>query len=210
METLIIVILALIIGGASVYFFFNKRKANVIEKEAIILLEKVRAVCKLVTVEGSFSEIFDYQDKQSIFFGLIPQTKRALLIIQAKAFIGYDLTQIELNIDTKNKTISIANLPEPTIIGIETDIKYYDIKESTFNKFSKDDYTSLQRQAKTLVEQQIPKSELLNVSKSKGLETLKLIREITSAVGWKLVNNLINEEDEIKKLPQTTNNKIIK
>ena len=39
----------------------------------------------------------------------------------------------------KTKSITLVNLPAPQI-SIEPEIKYYDLQESTFNTFDKDDY----------------------------------------------------------------------
>ena len=59
MELLFIGLAAGAIAAYFVYSFFNssKRKEKE-EKQSVVLMEKIRAVCKFITVEGDFSEIF--------------------------------------------------------------------------------------------------------------------------------------------------------
>ncbi len=183
---LIVIVLAFAFGGIITYLFLTRKKKNQATIEATILLEKIKTVCKLVCVEGDFSEILDFQDKKNIVFNLIPQNKRALLIVQAKAMVGYDLTKANIQVDSVNKRFTISNLPNPEIISIQTDIKYYDINESRFNKFNPDDYTNFDKQAKQKIKDKVTESPLLNHAKGQGLQTIELIKEITSASGWEL------------------------
>lgn len=44
-----------------------------------ILLDKIRNVCKLITVEGEFSEVFAHRDGKSVFFKLLQLKKKANL-----------------------------------------------------------------------------------------------------------------------------------
>jgi Mg2+/Co2+ transporter CorC len=108
------------------------RKRELIEKQSVVLLEKVRNVCKLVMVEGEFSEIYNHQNNKDYLFGLLQSKKKALLQVNAKVHIGYDLKKIEIIPDNKNKTIILKKFPQPEILAFENNYKIYDIDQGIF------------------------------------------------------------------------------
>lgn len=54
-------------------------------------------MCKFITVEGDFAEIYHYEDVKERFLKLVSSTKKALVIIDAKAHVGFDLSKPEHN-----------------------------------------------------------------------------------------------------------------
>ena len=52
--------------------FLNKKKGlQQVEKQSVVLMEKIKSVCKLISVEGDFAEIYHYEDKKNHFLNLI-------------------------------------------------------------------------------------------------------------------------------------------
>lgn len=99
-----------LIGGAIFsYFIFAKfsasKKRTTIESQSVILMEKIKSVCKLVTVEGDFAEIYHYESVKEKFFSLLTGKKKALILIDAKAHVGFDLSKIKLESDTKKNAL---------------------------------------------------------------------------------------------------------
>ena len=96
METLILtgVLLGLAGGIAVTALFYKNRYSRDTQVQSVILLEKIKHVCKLITVEGEFSEVFSHRDGKSLFFKLLQLEKKALLIIKAKVLVGFDLAKI--------------------------------------------------------------------------------------------------------------------
>lgn len=166
-------------------FRFN-RKRELIEKQSIILLEKVRSVCKLVFVEGEFSEIYNHQNNKEYFFGLLQSKKKALLQVNAKVHIGYDLKKIELIPDNFNKTIIIKKFPQPEILAFENNYKIYDIDEGIFNKFSTEEISNFQIDAKQFILDKIPDSSIMESAKKEALTAIKIMQNIVETIGWKL------------------------
>jgi len=78
-------------------------------EDSVVLLEKIRTVCKLVTAEGEFSEIYSYKSSYPFDFSFF--TKKALIRVKAKVSVGYDLTKIKIEPDTKNHTLIISGMP---------------------------------------------------------------------------------------------------
>ncbi|MFY7861308.1 MAG: DUF4230 domain-containing protein, partial [Chitinophagales bacterium] len=96
--------------------FFNPDRS--IEIEARTIQKSVENISKLMVVEGHFSEVYSYHETTKIFFSLIPQEKKALLVLNAKAQVGYDLKKIVWEVDKDTKSVIIKSIPkeEVTII----------------------------------------------------------------------------------------------
>jgi len=60
------ILIGLAVGAVVSYFifsFFNgNRKKEKTNSQSVILMEKIRSVCKFITVEGDFSEIYHYKN----------------------------------------------------------------------------------------------------------------------------------------------------
>jgi len=198
LELIFISLMGTAIGGI-LYHFWNKKKVETkIKQEAHTLLEQVRKVCKLVTVEGEFQEIIDTRNERSVLFNLITQQKKALLVVKAKALVGYDLSQIDIQVNDLEKTISLSNFPEPTLISLETDLNYYDLTNRILNRFSEEDLSNLNAQAKTHIVEKVNESHLHELAQKQGEEVIELISEIGLALGWKVKKASLLESNETK------------
>lgn len=182
--------LGLGVGATAAYFIFQKfanfRKKNVAENQSITLLDKIRRVAKLITVEGEFAEIYHHEDTRDKFLGLISSKKKAIVIINAKTHIGFDFRKIKMDSDAENKKIIISNFPEPEVLSIEPNIRFYDIKEGFLNKFSSEDLTKVNAAAREHVLQKIPETNLMEVANNEALEAILLMQSLVETIGWKL------------------------
>ena len=59
------------------YFVNNKT-----EEQSVILLEKIKKVSKLITVESDFSEIMHYSDAKNILLNLVSSHKKSYCFSQ--------------------------------------------------------------------------------------------------------------------------------
>ena len=183
-ETLLM-LLSAVLGGVLVYAILKTKKAPTKTIEASILLEKVKTVLKVVSVEGQFTEIISHQ-QQGKLLGIIPQNKKAILVIKGTAMVGFDLQKLEFQIDKSTKQIRLKELPNPEIISIDTDTSYYDIKENIWSKFSPVDHTELNLKAKEKIKEQILKSNLPTLASHQAEQTLVLIQQISQSFGWRM------------------------
>ncbi|AXT62458.1 DUF4230 domain-containing protein [Aquimarina sp. AD10] len=180
-----------LIGGAILsYFIFARftaaKKKSSIKTQSTVLMEKIKSVCKLVTVEGDFAEIYHYESVKEKFFSLLSGTKKALILIDAKAYVGFDLSQVKLESDTKNKRIILTHFPQPKLLTIETDFKYYDKKEGWLNPFTSTDLTEINKEAKQFIKDKIPNSGLMESAQKEALTAISLMETLAEAIGWKL------------------------
>lgn len=181
----LLVLSAFVLGGWITYKSLVAPKMS-IEEQSTILLEKVKTVAKLVSVEGYFSEIYTHGKKVDPFpylpfpsFG-----KKAIIIVRAKVSVGYDLEKMTIETDHTNKVLRISNIPKPEIIALDHDLEYYDIQESTFNSFTHKELTSLNANAKAFIQEKALKSELINQAKQQGNQMLDVIRFMAENAGW--------------------------
>lgn len=205
MDNLINIFLGLILGAIAtywVYTFFNKKKSKELTThQSTVLLEKIKTVCKLIAVEGDFAEIYKYENTKERFMSLISSKKKALVVINAKAQIGYDLKKILMHSDNSNKKIVLTNFPEPEILSIQPELEFYDIQNGFFNSFKPDDLTVLNQEAKKHIREKIPQSGLMETAKKEALQTVLLIEKIVETIGWELDYSALQiPESEKKKL----------
>lgn len=198
------VILGIIIGGIIAFFaikyYRNKKDKSVTDQQAVILVEKIKTVCKLISVEGDFSEIYEYKNVEKLFLNLIETQKKAIVKVKAKAMIGYDLKKIFIEPNKETKTIIIKNFPTAELLSIETDIEYYDKTEHVFNRFKEADLTAINKEAKQVIIDKIPKSGLLESANNDAIEVISIIKNIVETVGWKLDMKSINLPEKQQKI----------
>lgn len=183
-------LLGLFLGAIATYWVLNyikiQNKKDRTNEQSIILLEKIRSVCKLITVEGEFAEIYHYENVKEHFLSLVSSKKKAIILINAKAHIGFDLSKIKMNAVAEKRVIKLTEFPQPEILSVETDFKYYDKKDGFFNKFDSSDLTDLNTKAKEQVMAKIPESGLFESAKNEALEAVLMIQTIVETIGWTL------------------------
>ena len=182
--------LGLVLGAVLTFgiyaLFTRKRRQEQTVRQSSILLEKIRTVCKLITVEGDFAEVFRYENRKDYFGNLFSSRKKALVIVNARAQVGYDFKKLELTADTGSRTIAIRNFPQPEILSIEPELEFYDIRNDIFSPFTPDDLTALSRDAKSHIRNKIPESGLMDAARTEALEVIRVMEKIAETIGWTL------------------------
>jgi len=190
MDSFPLLIIGFILGAIVMYWVFsrfrNKQRKERTKEQSVILLEKIRSVCKLISVEGDFAEIYSYENTKDVFMNLFAGKKKALIIINARTHIGYDFKKIEMRADVDKKRIVLTRFPSPEVLSIEPQLKFYDIKNSVFNTFSSEDLTNLNKEARQHILDKIPESGLMETAKKEAMEAVLLIEKIADTIGWKL------------------------
>ncbi len=208
-------LLGLLLGAILTYFGLNylklQKKNEVTTNQSVILMEKMRKVWKLITVEGDFAEIYHYENTKERFLSMISSKKKAILLINAKAHVGFDLSKIKMEAINEKKVVKLTEFPKPEVLTLETDLKYYDKKEGLFNKFDSSDLTELNAKAKDYVMLKIPESGLLETAKNEALEAVLMMQSIVETIGWTLdYQDLLLPKTKKKTLTPTDTKKIEK
>ena len=179
-------LILLVVGTFALGFLINSCffKGHVSTENSQVMLEKIKNVCKVINVEGYFTEVYDYKDYWGYNISFFQ--KKALVRIKAKVSMGYDMNKIIFNSNPMTKTISISKLPEPEILSIDHDLDYYDITEGSFNSFTTEDYNKINANAKDFIKKKVETSGLKDAALKEGDKMLEVIRFMVESMGWKL------------------------
>jgi hypothetical protein len=203
MEAFLGIIIGILASLGVVTYFKSFKNKQLVNSQSLLLLDKVKTVCKFITVEGDFAEIYHYEDVKERFLKMVNSKKKALVVINAKAYVGYDLSKIQLEADNKNKRIILAHFPQPEVLSVETDLNYYDKKDGYFNKFEASDLTGLNQEAKQHILDKVPESGLIQAAQKEALQTISLMESIVETIGWKLDYSALKLEDvPVKKIEE--------
>jgi hypothetical protein len=171
-------------GGIALMKWWNGLGEHQAKKEADLILQQVKTVSKLVTVEGNFSEIYRHEDYWGTNWSLFK--KKALIRVKAKVLAGYDLSNMKMEADEKNKILKITNIGTPKILAIDHTLDYFDMNNGLFNSFKAEDYTRLGEEAKNFVSQHATKSGLLASAKHQTNVVFGSVRSLAQGMGWKV------------------------
>ena len=202
MEAFLGIIIGVLSSLGVVTYFKSLKKKQLVNSQSLLLLDKIKTVCKFITVEGDFAEIYHYEDVKERFLKLVSSKKKALVVINAKAHVGYDLSKIQLQADKSNKKIILQHFPQPEVLTVETNLNYYDKKDGYFNKFDASDLTELHQEAKQHIIAKVPESGLIEVAQKEALDTILLMENIVETIGWTLDYSALKIEDKTPKALQ--------
>ncbi|WP_310556824.1 DUF4230 domain-containing protein [Flavobacterium sp.] len=187
MRNKISIIITTIVAIALLFKFceFKKNDTFSLENNTNLIQQQIVNVGKLVVTEGHFAEVLTYKDQDTYFGGLVAFDKKALIVVNADVSVAYDLRQMKYNVDEKNKTITILNIPKEEI-KISPDIQFYDVDQSKLNPFTGDDYNRINKSAKASLSKKIEKSSLKSNAKNRLISELSKILLVTHSIGWKV------------------------
>lgn len=183
----IIVLLFLIIIGVLGYVFYQKKQREIVHEEATTILKSIEQVAKLVVVEGNISEVYSYNSSESVLFDLINLDKHAVLQIDAKVLVSYDLKKTKVDVDESTKTLYIKHIPEAEI-NIVPKYKYHNLSHDYFTELTASDINKIQAGAQKKLQEGIEKSNLKQEAKARFIESFSAIQKTTGTLGWKVVD----------------------
>ena len=176
---------------------FKKSDESTQNYNSNLIQQQIVNVGKLIVTEGHFSQIMTYKDQDKYLMNILSFEKKALIIINADVTVAYDLRQMKYDIDEKNKTITILNIPKE-VIKISPDIQFYNVEQSKLNPFTGDDYNKINKKVKADLALKIGKSTLKSNAQNRLISELSKILILTNTMGWKLQyqNKVITNEKE--------------
>ncbi|MFT6810210.1 MAG: hypothetical protein ACJA01_003453 [Saprospiraceae bacterium] len=187
LKALLVTILCLlaIIGTLSISNLWQKWTNPKTVVSATVLLERIEKVVKLTTVEGNFSEIYNY--KNHIVADIWPLRKKAIVRINAKVAVGYNFNDLNIDINNESHIITIQNFPEAEILSIEHDMNYYNFENGLFNMITNKDITEMGIKAKQFIADKAIESDLFNRAEEQKIELFDMLGLAMGASGWKLI-----------------------
>lgn len=152
-----------------------------------VLLERIRPVMKLITVEGDFSELYTYRNAEAPMDWMkqfSPFQKRAILRVKGRASVGYDLEGMKLTFDDATRTARLEGLQQPQLLSLEHDVDYFDLEAGTFTDFTATDHSRINAQAKELIRNKVAQSGLYAAAKERRNEMITVMRAMVENAGW--------------------------
>jgi hypothetical protein len=186
-NSLVFFLLSLFLGvvlGAGVYYFWSGRHRQSSEptREATVLLERIEKVFKVVMAEGYFTEIYNYEQNKD-YWHLFNDRKKALVIAKAKVLVGFNFAKMRFRLADHDRRLIIEYFPEPEILSIDTDYKFYDIEQGWINRFQSDDYTNILTEAKQAMNEKALESDLPRIANN---QVQFMMYQLAASMNWKI------------------------
>jgi len=194
------IFLGIIIAFAIVFglrYCENKKdNREQLEANTALIQKELKNVGKLIVTEGSYAQVFSYNDSKDLLYGMFDARKKALIVVNAKATIAYDLRQVNTEIDEATKTVTITKIPEPEL-SINPNIQYYDVTQDYLNQFTASDYNKIKSRIEKSLRKKIEASELRTNAENRLISELQKIYILTNSMGWTLKYNSEVVENKI-------------
>jgi hypothetical protein len=141
-----------------------------------LVVERLRAVAKLVATEMTLRDVVTYQQTT---FG---STKRVLLVVTGKVSAGIDLEHgTEVRIDSAAKRVTIS-LPPAQIFSVDVlNVTTYDERAGLWNPFQPEDRDAIQRRIR---------GQLVSAARESGIlehadqSAIKVLTELLGRDGY--------------------------
>ena len=172
---------------------------STLEYDTNLIQQQIKNVGKLVVTEGHFAEVITYKDQKKYLGNLLSFEKKAIVIVNADVTVSFDMSKVTYDIDAKNKTLTITNIPKEEI-KIAPDLKYYDVNQSQLNEFDANDYNKINGMVKANLSKKIEASSLKSNAKNRLISELSKFLILTNSMGWKLQydSQIVNSDVVLK------------
>src|SRR5690606_29399282 len=172
-----------------VFFLLSKNEEKEeLEYNTALIQQQIQQVGKLVVTEGYFSQVTSYKNTKRNYLNIFSSNKKALVVVNAKVTVSYDLRQITTAIDEATKTLTITSIPEAEL-NIYPDIEYYDVTQEYFNQFKAEDYNKIKDTVTKMIEEKVEASDIRENAKHQLISELQKIYILTNSMGWTLHYN---------------------
>jgi len=187
MNKVIIYILVCLIGFFTAKWMYKSENKTHTNEDIQIVLQSIKNTSKLVVSEGSFSEVYSYKDAKKYFYDTFEFNKSIIVTVNAKVQVMFDLKKMLVDVDTLEKKIIIKYIPKEEIL-INPNVKYFDIQQSTFNTFSKEELNKINKKSILKIKETAEVSVLKKNAKERLLVELSKTYQLSAILGWELID----------------------
>lgn len=181
-------ILVFVLGFFIAKFWYQQTNSSHKVEETTLMINTIKNMSKLVVSSGNFSEVYNYTDSKKYFYDVVSFDKKAIVTVNAKVEVGYDLSKLEIQVDSLEKKIYINSIPKEEI-SIIPDVKYYDLQQSQFNSFSKEDLNELNKKSIQKIEETKELTLLKAKAKERFFEEISKIYQLSAIYNWQVIDN---------------------
>jgi len=200
LSRVIVIIVAFLFGVMITYFIINKFKTEDYSEQSHVIAYQIERMNKMVVAEQTYSDLYNHTSKKSLpgLSSFYSADKKVTLLVKAKAQATYDLKKMDIKLDSVNKKIIIQSIP-PVEITVYPDVSFFDMDQSTFNKFSKDDLNGIKKRAVEHVEKTIDKTSLKKEAHQQLIQNLGDLYFLAKTYGW-TIEDKTTYAGELKKI----------
>ena len=155
--------------------------------ETKLIYNGLSQISKWQVTEAFFTEVHTYHDSKKYFNDVLSFDKKALVVINAKVQIAFDMKKLDVKIDSIHRKIAIKYIPEPEVTIIP-DITYYDVEQSTFNPFNASDYNKIKREAMNELKQNKVVADLKAQAHDRLFKELSQLLLLSKHFKWEVVD----------------------
>ena len=177
-----------LLGFLIAKFWYDRQQPKYQTEEVKVMVNEIKNLSKLVVSQGNYSEMYSFSDTRKYFFDYLQFQKKAIVSVNAKVEVGYDLSKLDIQIDSLQREIIINKIPEEEVI-ISPDVKYFDLKQSQFNTFSKEELNTVNTKAIERIKETIELTNQKKEAKKRLFEELSKIYQLSKIYNWKVVDN---------------------
>ena len=146
----------------------------------------IQRLNKLVVAEQNYSNITTSHSRNSFMdLDFVGTKSKIILKVDIRAQASYDLSKMQVEIDSVNEIIHIKRIPE---LQIETfpDVEFLDLDQGIFNQFTEQDINAIKSRAVKNVEKTMDITDLRQQAHEQLLQNLEEIYLLAHIYGWKI------------------------
>ncbi len=179
----------ILFGALLTYFIMKQFQASSSTNESHVIAYEIQKLNKMIVAEQMFSDV--YSHKNSVYVPGLKDyfsfDKKVLFLVNAKVQATYDLKKLEIKVDEENKTIFIQKVPELEL-EVFPDVSIYDMDQSRFNTFQKDELNEIKKRAVEHIEKTIDRKKLEEEAHKQLIENLGDLYQLAKAYDWEIVD----------------------
>lgn len=200
LKKIILVVVAFVLGVMITYFIMDKFKTESYSEQSHVIAYQIERMNKMIVAEQTYSDLYNHTSKKSLpgLSDIYSADKKVTLLVKAQAQATYDLKKMDIELDSVNKKIIIRSIP-PVEIQVYPDVSFYDMDQSVFNKFSKDDLNGIKKRAVEHVEKTVDQTKLKQEAHQQLIQNLGDLYFLAKTYGWK-IEDKTSYANELNKL----------
>lgn len=154
-----------------------------------VISNQIRKMNKMVVMEQDFSSIQKTKMSTEILGGgLFPSMdKEIVTYTKTNAQVSYNLSQMQLKVDSTNRQLIIEVLPQAEI-KITPSVEITSMDDSFFNRIEQKDLQKIQKSAKDNAIKTVNRERLLKESKGQLLDNLNQIFVLAKALNYEVID----------------------
>ena len=199
-KTVFIALITFILGILIAQWGIKSLEKKSMSEDSRVIAYQIQKMNKMVVAEQSLAEIYTHTSKKSLpgLGSIYSSDKKVTMMINAKVQASYDLTQMEVELDSVNKKIVIASIP-PVDLKVYPDVDFFDMDQSIFNKFEKNELNEIKNRGIAQVEKKIDREKIKKEAHQQLIQNLSDIYQIAKIYGWE-IEDRTTYANELKQL----------